>query len=350
VVHIPYHGERIVSASVGTRLATVVCEVCGREYFYELARVGSGAETAPYYIGRERAERSAQDQAQQDLDRRLAEEAEIVPCPKCGWINDGLVAGYRLGRYRGWGKAAAGIAIVGSALSLVAVWFLAIGPPADRGALPYVLVGGPALALAIAGLILFVRRWLRARIQPNRNYPELPSVPAGSPVALVRNPASGELHVAAPLPRPDGRAGASTDIQVGRSVLPPFCCVCLGPVTPGAAYRHPVRPAVEVAVPLCAACARRWRWRKRLGALAGLGAGAVIGIPILLALKLDEVVFWFVLLLAGPLVPIVGAMIAGHLAAPVHVKVIDGPRGVARLRFRNEGFVRWAFKDEATSR
>ena len=46
-----YYGRQYDAASVGARVIGVVCEKCGCEYFYELARVGEGAASAPYAIG-----------------------------------------------------------------------------------------------------------------------------------------------------------------------------------------------------------------------------------------------------------------------------------------------------------
>lgn len=74
-----YYSRRYDAAAVGTRVVEVVCERCGCEYFYQLARLGAGSASAPYAIGSASAERSARQEAQQDLDGRLTEQAELVP-------------------------------------------------------------------------------------------------------------------------------------------------------------------------------------------------------------------------------------------------------------------------------
>ena len=204
------------------------------------------------------AQRSATEHAQSDLQRRLAEEAELVPCPKCWWINDELVAGYRRGIYRGATKLALGLGIVGTLVSLAAGWFISLGPVADRGALPYALIGGPAISITLAAAIVVVRYLLSACVRPNRNYPQAPRLPRGSPVPLIKNRTTGELEPAratsGPEPEIDSSfgTGAWMDFQVGRNTLPPICCECLAPSAPGREYRRPVRPAVDVVVPLCA--------------------------------------------------------------------------------------------------
>src|SRR5271168_4267520 len=108
-----YHAKVINAERVGGRIVRVACTRCGCEYFYKFTRIGIGSTQAPYGLGVDRATRKANQKAQKDLDRRLASEAELVPCPKCHWINDDLVVGCRRGSYRKWGDTAALIAAAG---------------------------------------------------------------------------------------------------------------------------------------------------------------------------------------------------------------------------------------------
>ena len=166
----------------------------------------------------------AEEQSETDLQQRLAMEAELVPCPECNWINDELVKGYRLGRYRAIGTFAWAIGFAGSALSLVAAWFIHIGPPVDRWMLPYLLFAGPGAFASMTMAMLFFRAWLRNRIQPNREFPQEPQLPYGTPPPLVLDKATQELRLANPAAAPvDG----ALDFQVGRHVLPALCCECL---------------------------------------------------------------------------------------------------------------------------
>ncbi len=57
-----------------------------------------------------------------------------------------------------------------------------------------------------------------------------------------------------------------------------------------------------------------------------------------MVLKLDEIVFWCTVGVAGVVIPIIGAMVAGSISAPVRVKIVDVSRGVVRLWFRNKAF------------
>ena len=129
-----YWGKHVASEHVGGRIVRVECAKCGCEYFYELTRIGTGSGTAPYGIGTASATRSAKEQSQRDLGQRLAFEAELVPCPKCNWINDDLVNGFRLGRYRRLGRVAIGVGFVGVIGSLIGAWYISIGPAVDRAA------------------------------------------------------------------------------------------------------------------------------------------------------------------------------------------------------------------------
>jgi hypothetical protein len=331
-----YYAKHFKSSVVGKRLIAVRCDHCGCEYFYELARVGLGFATAHYGIGSRRAERAAEERARMDLSRLLEQDAELVPCPECQWINEELVSAYRRGRYRGWLKVAGGVALCGTGLSLLVSWFLSIGPATDRGSVPVFLVGGPVLSVTLATLILVGRGWLRGRIQPNRDHPFPPSIPRGCPPALVRNVATGELAVARPV-RPDGEADVEwIEFQIGRNRLPPQCCECLDAAASGIHYRYPVMPAVELAVPVCSACSRRRRRRMWLVGLATFGVTTATGLLLSVALDLDEVAFWIVLVLVCGLAPLVAAVVAYRATTPVRMKVVDASRAIVRLRFRNE--------------
>lgn len=334
-----YYGRTYNAARMGRRLVEVVCDRCGTRYYYELSRIGTGASTAPYAIGSERAASSAQEKARQDANRRLEEEAELVPCPKCHWVNDHLVQGYRLGQYRNWGRVAAGLAFAGVCLSLVTAWAASISRTGvDGDTFVTVLTLGIALSLGIRVVLLQLRAWLRRRIRPNRDHPEPPRLPAGSPPALTLDPKLGGLRPVAQTPRSDSRGEAWIDYQLASGPLPPHCCQCLAPASPRHAYQRPLGSALRLDFPLCKACARRWNGRKWLGALIALLIWAAVVVPITFVLKLDEVGFWFVVGTAGLLIPIIGAMVAGKRMVPARVKIVDISRGVIRLRFQNEKY------------
>jgi hypothetical protein len=136
---VAYFQKRVEAALVGQRVVSVECDKCDCRYFYELSRIGTGSGIAPYGVGTASATHSAQEQSQRELSGRLELEAELVPCPRCNWINDELVLGYRRGQYRRVGMFALGVASLGTIGSLICAWFVFSGPPADQGALPYLV-------------------------------------------------------------------------------------------------------------------------------------------------------------------------------------------------------------------
>ncbi len=330
-----YYGKRFESARTGARIVGVECDKCGCVYFYELARVGTGAASAPYGIGASAAARSSQKQSERDLQTRLEHEAELVPCPKCNWINEELVEGYRLGRCRRVGTLALGVAVIGTTGSLIGAWFISIGPAVDRGAIPYFLFAGPAIFASLAVIMTLLRKWARSRIRPNRDFPLAPHLPPGSPPALVMNEDNSELRIATPRHDEYGTATQWYDFQIGRDRLPPSCCECLNCATMEYAYKQPVGPGLLLEIPRCADCARRsTRQRRRLWwTCAAISFAA--GSGVLLAISLDSIVFWAMLGAHAIVSLAFASYIASWMTAPVKWRVADKSRGVLRLRFRN---------------
>jgi hypothetical protein len=323
----------------GAKLVRVLCARCESEYFYQLTRVGVGASQAPYYIGVGRATRKAEKLAQDDLRKRLAREAELVPCPKCHWINDELIAGYRLVRYQFLGTLAAWVAV---SAAIVGVMFLVVcliangqaianGKAAD---LVYFLIA-PGGLLLFAGLVYLLQIWMRHRIQPNRDFPAAPRLPPGSPPALLRDPESGEFVRARPPSVPDIADGDWCDFQLGRHCLPQVCCDCLRPADTAHGYH-----AVSVVVPRCLDCEleskRAYRRVFYSVAMAGLFLSGAIVVP--LNLQAEEFWIWAGVGILGTL--LLAAFVASKRTAPVKIGARDRSRHVIKLRFRNPDYTR----------
>jgi hypothetical protein len=334
-----YYGKTFESALAGGCVVGVVCDRCSRTYYYELARIGAGAHTASYGIGSSSANLKAQDQSEADLQQRLDTEAELVPCPQCHWINDELVRGYRRGRYRGIGKLAFGLGLAGSILSLVVAWCIHMGPQRDRWILPYVLIGGPAAFTGIAISLLLFRRWLRNRIQPNREFPKEPGLPPGTPLALILDEATQNLR---PTFRAFVPAEPFLDFQFGRHKLPPLCCECLQHGDEGRGYPVQVTRLVHFEVPRCAACAGTSNRQAKRVSLVFIGLGLLIGASVVVVMLMASVELWIVLV--SPLVMfgvtlVIASSVADARTAPAKVIGRDRSRGVVRLRFRNSAYV-----------
>jgi hypothetical protein len=349
-----YYARQFNASFTGIRMVPVCCEQCRSDYFYELARVGTGSASAPYGIGSKGAAERAEKQAKEELQRRLVEESELVPCPRCHWINQEMIAGYRKARYRGWGKFAGGLAVIGTSISVLIGLVLSNGPAVDRDARNFFLVVGPVVSLGLAGLLLLARNWLRSLINPNRDFPEPPrKLPSGSPAALIKNPTTGELEPVRakaensvwdgelddfPLDRAGSPVKAWVDFQVGRSTLPPACTSCLAPSNPQSADRRSLFPAVDLVLPRCASCARRRKQTMWKSFLITLVATMAVAIPVMKLLNVDEIVFWVCIAGLGSVFPLMGIMIGDRLTSPVQVKLLDKSRAIVRLRFRNEHY------------
>ena len=95
-----YFAKKMTATEAGSRVKEVVCEKCGAQYFYERRRAFTASRDAPYFLGQAGARRKAQEAARRGLEKRLAAESEMVPCPDCHWINQSLVDDYRRTLYR----------------------------------------------------------------------------------------------------------------------------------------------------------------------------------------------------------------------------------------------------------
>jgi len=210
-----YYSSTNYSAETrGACLVGVRCDKCGCEYCYQLERVGSGGAGAPYGIGKEATKQYAVELAEADLKKRLEREAELVPCPECGWLNEELVRGYRRSRYQEWLGCSGLVAAFCIPVSLIVAWFLSIGPASDRGALPYFLIWIPLFFILMVASMYPMQVWLRSRIQPNRNYPEPPEIPKETPRAMFFNEATGKLTRARVKKKPK-RQGVGDQQQSG---------------------------------------------------------------------------------------------------------------------------------------
>ncbi len=337
-----YHGKTFESAHAAGCVVGVVCDQCGTTYYYELARIGTGAQTAPYGIGKTKASQQALKQSEADLEQRLASEAELVPCPKCNWISDGLVQGFRLGKYRFVGKLAFALGFAGSLLSLVVAWFIHVSSPLERWRLPYVLIGGPAIFSALGVTLLLLRSFLRSRIQPNLGFAQESRLPLGTPPALLLDEATQTLRPALPI-------GASEDgfldVQIGRANLQARCCECLQAGTADHAYAVTVTRLVRLNIPRCAECTRKSDRAWRRVALAFTGLRMLVGGTMVLLMALASVPAYIIvvssLVLFGAFATL-SSLVAAKRNAPVKVLARDRARGVVRLQFRNPKYTQMA--------
>jgi len=280
-----YHQKTFSSRVSGSRIVSVNCGQCGTDYHYELVRTGVGTGSAPYGLGARSAQERADKAAAAALEKALAMDAEMVPCPGCGWVNDDLIRRHRRHHHR-WTAGAIIVSLVLCLIGWIAVGVLHSSSRSTPGLTTLVA----ALAVITVGVpvtIFIVGRALRGRIDPNRRSMPLPP---GTPPALVarQDDHTGhiELVVAPVRPEHDRRmvdGGAVRDtagdrgrlvIPEGKLVIPPYCCYCLEPASSLASGPAFLTFSKDLVLPACDACARihRAQWWVSFGRAALVGA------------------------------------------------------------------------------
>lgn len=331
-----YFNVTNTASAIQSKIVSVTCEKCGCAYCYEMTRIGTGINVAHYGIAWHSPGATAERQAQFEAKNRLINEAELVPCPKCRWINDDLVSRYRIARFQGLGALAICLAVGGIAGTLIWALMLYINHPAERVAVPYVIVWG-AFASVISSLAVFVLRiWLWHRIQPNRFYPHAPDLPAGTPPPLILNERE-ELVIALPdaVPNELRLDASSMEFQIGRHAFPNVCCICMDHADPKSAFSIEPILGISLPIPICTGCARSALLTKLLrGAGAAIDVFAVISMVLLVVGAKDPEAFF---ILGGVSVGL-GWFIGEMSFHPIRAKVIDASRGTLRLFFPNPAF------------
>jgi hypothetical protein len=341
-----YAGKNFTASHAGVRIEEVACEKCKTRFFYQLKRVGNGQGSAPYFLAQDSARNRAERAAQRNLEKRLSREAEMVPCPRCHWVNHELIERYRRCRYTG--------AWVWIVIIMFCALLAAIAAEAGLGEVMERHSNAPTIAFfTVLGIgllspvcVLLIRARLRSAIDPNVTYPRRPTLPVGTPPALVEatDPKTGEAILQPAVAQEDliDKDGWAT-FSPGELEFVPACCVCLEE-----AMTHYKSPFVmnerdkQVPVPLCRACARRLRMRWWLTALAVIVVAA--GGSALFALswpKVDAFGRWFG---GGAIALFVSlfavALIPNQVCRPYWMKVIDADRGIWKFKAKNPEYTR----------
>jgi hypothetical protein len=319
------------AASTAKRLVEVKCEKCQNDYFYELVRSGTGAARAPYFLGEEAAQRRAQTAANEMVGRRLQRDAEMVPCPKCHWVNQDLIEGYRRSRY-GW-VLVTGAVIGGLVLITVALVGLAMY---QHHSLGENLTGLLAWALPAVALIVgswWLRQFLRGRIDPNVSYPREPELPAGTPMALVKSRSAAGEEVLLPARETSAASEGWITFRAGELRLPRVCCECLRPLGPDARLRSSAKG--ELALFLCRTCRSASTRRMWYKAFERLALALALAWLVFLIPGVDRLGHWVMCALAAMFMFLVGLFVNAARARPYVVKQVDARRLVYRLRMRN---------------
>ena len=335
-MYVHYHFKQINVERVGGRLVRVLCPRCSCEYFYHFTRVGFGSDQAHYGLGVDTATLKATRKAQKDLDRRLASEAELVPCPKCKWIPDELIKGFRRGSYRNLSRAARVVAFIGFAATVMDVTLFTL---AAKTFLLYLVPLAAGLWL-LSGALIVQRNWLRSRIRPNENHPQPPKLPPASPPPLFKDPVSGDLTPASQEPVPLDAGQSWCDFQIGRHSWPLLCCGCLQPTTLDDGYEMKVTKTLGLTIPRCSDCAHSARQRLRRIWWNGAPVAFVATAAIVMPLNLGWLEFGIATVALLIVSLAIDVLVARRMTAPASIAAKDRDRGVVRLRLQSAEYAR----------
>jgi len=324
-----YFGQTIESLASGKRLVEVECEKCKSRYFYELARQALGAAMAPYFLFSANATDRSAAGAQRSLAKRLSREAELVPCPKCRWINDDLIKGYRRSV---WPRVGMPIYI----LVVAGVLFLIMSTDVSVSGRRWVLTAAILFLLAPVG-ILGSRFLLRRSINPNAAFPRPPVVPPGTPPALIEKHGSNGA-VLVPVPNEDALASRGRAVfRVGQIKFPEMCCVCLEEATTSYGSPFKINHRSGFPAPLCDKCSAKAKvkWWLTAPAIFLIAAASCLGLCQLIP-GIDPGGAWAIGAIVGLFASLYAVAILPELVSrPLGYGKVDRSRGVCWFSARN---------------
>jgi hypothetical protein len=349
------HFKTFTAKRTGNRMETVVCEKCKTKFHYELIRIGTGKGTAIYGLGKGAASRRASAAADRDLAKRLDREAEMVPCPKCHWVNQELIDRYRRRTYRRVPMLALLLSVVGL-LSCPILWSVLPGVMGYRSNVPAMISLAVLLfSLAVPVVALLIRHSLQQRINPNETYPRRPTLPVGTPPALVEkmDPKTGKPRLVTVANREEyeTRSAEWAVFRPGQIQLPAVCCICMVPAT--TFYQPPprVNDRSRIKAPLCESCRRQLRTRWWLALLGvAVASFALTGVLALSLPGIDATGRWILFTMIGFMLALIaGVVIAGRVCRPYRVAPVDRDRGIFKFQANNPAFTALLVKQVRTS-
>jgi hypothetical protein len=216
------------SATVkGLTTKVVKCERCGESYEYILSRSGRGRDDSEAYS---------------DLEQRLVEGCEPVPCPSCGWYQNNMVPRARRLRHR-WMFHTALYLFLGSIVGWLVVGITAgmigiVGPEDPRSdVVRIIMICLVGLGMLLPPTLLILRYCLCLSYDPNAS-PQKPVLTKGDLVpglacGLGEPPSSGVQSKGGP--RSDAIQLVQHHVQLGAGFKPKegprsgsICPVCQG--------------------------------------------------------------------------------------------------------------------------
>jgi hypothetical protein len=152
----------------GATDVVVCCENCGEQYSYRLRRAVVARFRSPYlYHDPDTGRKRAQELANKRLQRMLDKEAEVVPCPKCGWHQKEMIPLMRRARLHWCFWVAGALALVVPILFIAGMLYFSKRHMDEQMLVPWSVSMGLILLGAPACLLL---RWvLNLRYDPNKD-------------------------------------------------------------------------------------------------------------------------------------------------------------------------------------
>jgi len=330
------------------RLRQVICDQCSLVYHYHMQRSAEGYAYGLLRIGSQQADLRAQQHAMKNLDERFEREAEPVPCPGCGWINEHLGEGFAQTQKYGKHPTVAGM-VYGLVVAMALAASLALLNVATHlmsmNQLIYVCIAMVIVTPILATLLVAVIRLRRRRKNWNEHWPDrLPELPTGTPRALLQVEDDQGQMIFEEVVREEeilADADKGVHLRLGLSKVPDGCCGCLEPTDLWFEFK---REQKSFSLPFCKAChARRTRWIA-LQWLIGVSITLVVlgGCVILQrwggswALTGDGLLIASVLgICAGVMYPLLMMVFFSH---PFNWKRVDMDRGIIWVKAKNPAY------------
>lgn len=143
-------GMKYTSKVRASTLKPVHCEGCGAHFAYRMTREAEGTGSSMLFLDNDGAKQRASDEASAAVRQKLRDEADNIPCPRCGVYQPEMVVRLK-SEHHGYLRVIGIIAIIVGALA------------AFCGALS--LLGVSAVGVGL----LVLRGWLARRHDPNAN-------------------------------------------------------------------------------------------------------------------------------------------------------------------------------------
>ncbi len=152
-------GSDVAATVEGDAVKTVCCESCDQSYSYQMIREGVGEGFNLLWSTRGAAEAEARKRAARDLRRKLAQDADLVPCPRCGHCQADMVKATKEKRHS-W------MTVVALLAGFVFIYALPMSLPGGKiGGRDRVIAG---IVAAGTGLLAFGMAILQSTLR--RNY------------------------------------------------------------------------------------------------------------------------------------------------------------------------------------